>query len=193
MTRRTPDKHWDKAWRDSPYRLRFELGGEEFSNITQPVPRFLQAFDRACTLASAVFPGIDDVTAIVATADEESLHALGAMGFPADEPIAAWTAPYWPDDPETAYFSFRAYRLANSISRDILLWASITQEMPVTPKAFVKVHLVDLDRASELHVYDDRGMDVQAANKDALVPILRQFDAWILDYDRPRIREAFGV
>jgi hypothetical protein len=37
---------WLKPFRLSPFSLRFELGGETFSNDA-PVPRFIQAIERA--------------------------------------------------------------------------------------------------------------------------------------------------
>jgi hypothetical protein len=192
MIRSTLDAHWDKAWRKSPYRLRFELGGEEFSNITQPVPRFLQAFDRSRAIADAVFPEIEKLTAIVAATDDAPFHALSAMGFPTEQSLAAWRAPYWPDDHEVPDFSFRAYQVANTVLRDVLIWASITQEMSVTPKAHARIHLIDQADGVDLLIHDDRGMDVQAAHAESIALLYRRFDAWLLDHDRPRLTALFG-
>jgi Domain of unknown function (DUF3885) len=42
------------------------------------------------------------------------------------------------------------------------------------------------------HRYDDRGLDMIAELKATLAPLYRNFDSWILDYDRNRIDELFG-
>jgi hypothetical protein len=41
-------------------------------------------------------------------------------------------------------------------------------------------------------MYDDRGLDVIASGKDSIRGLYHDFNAWILDYDRPRIDEAFS-
>jgi hypothetical protein len=41
-------------------------------------------------------------------------------------------------------------------------------------------------------MYDDRGLDVIASDKDALRGLYHDFNAWILDHDRARIREIFS-
>jgi len=196
------DATWDAAFRDSPYRLRFELGGETLSNLTRPVPRFLQAFDRARTIADALFPDAGAITAILAGSPEPDVfapqagppfEALHALGFRAPAPCAQWRGPLIPDDPESGVLDWRAIRGVDSIMRDTLLWTSISLEMPLAPKAAVRTYLVDGQRNVMLHVYDDRGMDVQAADPARIAPLYRRFDAWLLDYDRPRMAAAFGA
>lgn len=40
-------------------------------------------------------------------------------------------------------------------------------------------------------MYDDRGLDVIASDKEQLYPIYKMFNHWILDYDRERIDTIF--
>jgi hypothetical protein len=42
-----------------------------------------------------------------------------------------------------------------------------------------------------MHMYDDRGLDVIATNRDALRCLYHEFNPWILDYDRARIDQTF--
>ena len=42
------------------------------------------------------------------------------------------------------------------------------------------------------HLYDDRGADLMAADRELLRPIYERFNSWILDYDRERINETFA-
>ena len=43
-----------------------------------------------------------------------------------------------------------------------------------------------------MQAYDDRGMDITSISKAAVSGLYQPFDAWLLDYDRPRMAEAFG-
>ena len=40
--------------------------------------------------------------------------------------------------------------------------------------------------------YDSRGMDLLGPNTERLGQLYTQFDAWLLDYDRPRMAEMFS-
>lgn len=42
------------------------------------------------------------------------------------------------------------------------------------------------------YLYDDRGLDIVAVNKEKLKSIYEKYNDWILDYDRERINEIFG-
>lgn len=41
------------------------------------------------------------------------------------------------------------------------------------------------------HLYDDRGADLVAADRETLRPAFERFNHWILDYDREAINRAF--
>jgi hypothetical protein len=192
---------------DSPYRLRFELGGEVHENTTAPVPRFIQALERCRAVADAVFASSEQVIAVVGSSPEPardfyaptkaSFAALYAMGLRLS-PMAEWKASLDDvdlddDDEPPPSFLWRAFDITGSpASRDVLLWSSVTYEMPIQPAAPVIPFLADTRRGILLHVYDDRGMDVTATAAEPLLPIYRSFDRWLLDYDRERMRAAFG-
>lgn len=42
-------------------------------------------------------------------------------------------------------------------------------------------------------MYDDRGLDVVAKNKENLQKLYVMFNNWILDYDRKQIDETFKL
>ncbi|MBQ1275444.1 MAG: DUF3885 domain-containing protein [Cellulosilyticum sp.] len=42
------------------------------------------------------------------------------------------------------------------------------------------------------HVYDDRGADLVARDKESLYPIFKKFNNWILDNDREKINRIFA-
>jgi hypothetical protein len=51
-----------------------------------------------------------------------------------------------------------------------------------------------INRSSDiiLHMYDDRGLDLIGRTKDMLGRLYRDFNPWILDYDRARINQTFS-
>jgi len=140
----------------------------------------------------AAFP--DSANDLFAPAGD-GFEALAGAGFTL-EPMSEWQAPMWPDQLEEEDrwpCRWRSYDLAgDTVQRDVLLWCAISREMAITPKAPVSSFLADFDRNILLHVYDDRGMDVTALDREVLLRTYRGRNAWLLDHDRRRMGEAFG-
>lgn len=183
---------WRNPFINSRFRLRFELGGETFANIEQPVPRFARAFDRARELAAATFAPTDACFAVICDWSGTGSDELGALGLLPSEPVAAWSAAPFPDDPDCPVAAWRAIDITHdAVARDTLIWASITAEMPIQPTANALIYLVS--RAPEIcfHVYDDRGLDIVALDATDLNGVRSRYDEWILEYDRRRIASAF--
>ena len=53
------------------------------------------------------------------------------------------------------------------------------------------IYLFDTNRHIIFHLYDDRGLDVAAIDRETLLPLYYKYNSWILDYDRPKIEELF--
>lgn len=200
----TFDATWDSAFRATPYRLRFELGGEDFGCTNAPVPRFIQALTRSRAISDAIFADSSRLWAIVASEADPSndfrapmpdaFAALSSFGL-RGKAIAEWRARLDPNEPEQSEedFIWRAFDVTSDIAtRDVLLWCSLAYEMPIEPNAPVISYLADLERGLLLHVYDDRGMDVSALAASPLLPCYKKFDHWLLDYDRDRMKVAFA-
>lgn len=195
---------WDPRFYPSPFRLRFELGGETFGT-DQPVPRFVQAFGRARQVAREAFEGSKCVFGIAAAWEnshddlfapaDDGFVALQDAGFSL-EPLREWEAPLWPDEPleeDRVRARWRAFDVSDDFAaRDVLMWLQVAHEMRVTPRAPILSYLVDFDRGIILYVYDDRGMDLTAMQPDTLRDLYTARSEWLLDYDRPRMKEAFG-
>ncbi len=195
---------WDAPFRSCPFSLRFELGGEIFGTDV-PVPRFVQAFTRARQITQEVFESSQRLIAIVAwpyvgrdfdAPDGDGFEALREVGF-ACSSIAEWDAPLRPeeeDEEDRAPTLWRAFDLSeDQAAGDVLLWCAISYELAVTPKAPILSYFVDFERGILLHVYDDRGMDVTALDRDQLLTVYHARDEWLLDYDRARMATAFGA
>lgn len=206
MNRPSIEHLWSSLWatRFGPndLRLRFELGGEEFDNTIQQVPRFLQAHRRASTVADALFG--DGCVGVVAwngqlpnpaglgDGVEDGFVALQSTGFQAPL-VSEWQATVFPDPDDEGYvWDFRSYDLGHSkIVRDTLLWHAVASEMPIYPSAPVLTFLLNPSTFVMLHVYDDRGMDVIADDPAKLRGPYSGFADWLLDYDRERMAKMF--
>ena len=194
---------WGVPFRNPRFSLRFELGGEVFGN-DRPVPRFVQAFDRARQVTRDAFEASQGVYAIVASSADPSLDlfapvgdgfvALAASGFTKVH-LSDWRAPWRPEeeDDDQALALWRAFDVtADEVSQDNLLWHAIAYEMAITPVSPIVPYLVDFERGILLHVYDDRGMDLISLNANNLLPIYEKWDAWLLDFDRPRMAQELA-
>lgn len=54
-----------------------------------------------------------------------------------------------------------------------------------------EVYFVNADKKLIFHMYDDRGLDIIATDKETLKPIYAKHNDWLLDYDRERIDKQF--
>lgn len=58
-------------------------------------------------------------------------------------------------------------------------------------QAGCEIYFVNVTRKMIFHLYDDRGCDVIASNKEDLRPLYLTYNDWILDYDRDHIDQLF--
>ena len=193
---------WQSELWASEYSLRFELsqGGAHINMFTS-------GFDRARQLTRAALSS-RNLTGIVA-ANPDPTNVMGAealcwmdgtgfdhieeMGVSTKNPIAEWSGYFWPDDKldeEARPWVHRAVKL-DWEQADILIWNQVAADMGVTPLAAVQSKIVDLEAGLEVFVYDDRGMDVSALTKESLIRLYREYNDWLLDYDRPRMARVF--
>nr|WP_041391694.1 DUF3885 domain-containing protein [Sphingobium sp. SYK-6] len=168
---------------------------------------FTTSYDRARSLARAALSTEEPIAVIAAYPDPKK--GLGAerhgwmsgtgfdhlreLGVPTDDAVATWAGycrPGEEDDDEAEPWIHRAVKLSWD-QADILLWNQVAQDLGVAPRAPVKSKLVDLGRGLSVDAYDDRGMDITALTKATIARLYEQFDEWLLDYDRDRMKEAF--
>jgi hypothetical protein len=120
---------------------------------------------------------------------------LGEMGIPTTPLEATWMGYAYPrqeKDAETRPCEHCAISVTWD-QADILLWSQIAHDLGVVPQAPALSKLVDVERGVTVYAYDDRGMDITALSPDPIVELYTRFDAWLLDYDRARMSEAFAV
>ncbi|MFY0760579.1 DUF3885 domain-containing protein [Metabacillus dongyingensis] len=59
------------------------------------------------------------------------------------------------------------------------------------PRNGIDIYFINVTRKMIYHLYDDRGCDVITSNKEDLLPLYKDLNDWILDYDREQIDEIF--
>ncbi|NMH68185.1 DUF3885 domain-containing protein [Bacillus sp. RO3] len=62
-----------------------------------------------------------------------------------------------------------------------------TQLLKGDQHAGIDIYFVNLTRRMIFHLYDDRGCDIIASDKEDLRAVYNEFNDWILDYDREQI------
>lgn len=193
----------DSLFHEASYALRFDLGGELHS---APL-RLLRAMDRAREVATTVFAQSRHLTAIVRYYDGErrssraasSFKALAEIGFQGEfskpERVLLNDVEYIAEFGEDLCTYWSSAEIGQSREqRDALLWACVTRELEISPKAkgLDRIYIVDFQLGIVLNVYDDRGMDLAALDPDKLRPVYLTFNEWLLDHDHERMSETFS-
>lgn len=55
-----------------------------------------------------------------------------------------------------------------------------------------EVYFINIDKKLIFNMYDDRGFDIIATDKETIRPIYEKYNNWILDYDREKIDKLFA-
>lgn len=192
----------DGLFYEADYSLRFELGGD----LPMAPPRFLQGMDRARAVSQALFAGSSTLCAVVShyagerrtrqsfTAFQQLRRIGFANPFSAAEQVRQNDAEHIAEHGEDlCRYWYMADFENEPRSVAALLWASVSREMEITPSpiGLDKIHITDFENGLVLTAYDDRGMDVAARDPKPLSPLYDHYGAWLLDYDRPAMDQAF--
>ena len=76
---------------------------------------------------------------------------------------------------------------------NLLVWISYQDffGLKLNPRIGEEVYFLNLSRNLIFHMYDDRGLDIIASDKNTLKPIYDKYNKWILNYDREKIDMVF--
>ena len=181
-----------------PIGLRFDLGGGTTS------PREMDSVvERATALYEASFGS--ENTSIVVAQDWMGAEAPAA-GLPHLAPLFAFTEREKvglqgpdgqtevndPEEPESAPHTLTWARQPARAFRYELVFQGIANADHARPPAISsRVYFINPASNTILHMYDDRGLDVIARDRDALSSMYHQFNGWLLGYDRARMEEMF--
>ncbi len=175
--------------------LRFELEGDAKNG---PI-RLLHAMDRARVIADEIFASSTTLTAVVShyggkkrtRRDVVVFEDLSEVGFH-NSFEGPDCVPENDEDHISAFGEdlYRYWYAADfSKSREAitaLLWAAFAKERAISPKVrrLDNIYIADFTRRIVIHPYDDRGLDVVAAEHEVLTPLYERLGDWLLPYDR---------
>lgn len=81
---------------------------------------------------------------------------------------------------------------SQQIKLEELVEAIANRTLGLEPTVDGDIYLLNITSKTIFHLYDDRGLDILSENKETLKFIYEQYNDWILDFDRERIKEIFG-
>ena len=101
-------------------------------------------------------------------------------------------ATYEDDEEEYPYDRYIIKTSRDSIDADKLISEIVESELKGKSSLSNSVFLVNKNSGILYFLYDDRGLDIAANDKQKLKGIYIKFNDWILDYDRERIDKIFS-
>jgi hypothetical protein len=168
-----------------PVGIRFDIGLEQVSRATK-LHEFIFSGVEDCLLVSQDWSsdGIDICA-------ERMTPLFSTPGvFPSAPPSQFQTVEVLPFE-QTPYRLTWARLPMNGFKVDQMLQAVANRERGGIPSIGSGVYIID-DRAKLImHMYDDRGLDVIAANASTLVPLYERFADWILGDQRRKLDLRF--
>ena len=163
--------------------------------MNQPIRRFLQAHQRANSIAETVFGNATDVHAFTKSWGDSKGPASDFSGLKFVLPKIgrgdfAQLTQSDVDEDEREFWHVAP--ISDALQIRELLWLDIAREMPVEPASYGhNTWLVDFEHEIILNAYDDRGLDVISTKKAMLQPLYEKFSDWLLDYDRNKMDAVF--
>ncbi|WP_341347101.1 DUF3885 domain-containing protein [Paenibacillus sp. FSL H3-0469] len=189
---------------NAPFGIRFEAGGEV--NVMEK--RVQQIKYRAVTLYNAVNHENDDIYLVIFMDsweehpvdyfEKDVLKIFESFIIGTDSrQINKKEQEYRYNDPDeqdnTVTIRYWVKLKSKELNIDNLLYAVANRAIGNDVNGIVgDLFLVNETRKSIFYLYDDRGLDIVAENKEILRPIYEQYNDWILDFDRERIKKMFG-
>jgi hypothetical protein len=188
---------------NSPVGIRFEIGGDENiylngvrseKHIVNPA-YISAAFDRVKAIYTSL-PYKPNILRIDGYPDESSVQKViqriceaGNMPLPHEQVVKPFQ---WDEDDDTVSQLQLYWDLERILfTPDRLLQEIIKTDIGGYNGFASNVYFADTHNYILFYLYDDRGADLIAADKEFLRPIYEKFNSWILDYDREKIDAIF--
>ena len=172
-----------------PIGIRFEIGGKQeiYLENGDANPEYISAaFARAKNIYDSIFtPNILRIDVFT-----ENKDFLNELGMPSPLEVIH---DYITEDDDIYYVEHLYWDLSlQHIDINHLLLEIIKADIGGFNELASTVFLLDTENIAMYHLYDDRGLDVVAKDKEYLMPLYQKFNEWIFDYDRKSIDNTFN-
>lgn len=94
-------------------------------------------------------------------------------------------------DPRNNMYRYWTKCRVEDLKYNQLIKAICNHDVGIKPMIYHRVYFINISKKTIFHIYDDRGCDVISASREELMDIYKEFNGWILDYDRARINNVF--
>lgn len=165
-----------------PVGIRFEIGIEQVSRAAK---MYESAFANAqeCVLVSTDWTEGTEMSG-------RSTPLFETSGIFPNEPMQFQAAEVFPFD-EAKYLLTWTRLSPLAYDAALMFQAIANREQLGEPSVNSRVFVIEPRSKIIMHMYDDRGLDVIAAEIDTLRPMFESFNDWILDNQRHRIEFRF--
>lgn len=185
----------------APIGIRFEIGGEADIYIKKGIfrkeitnPEYLQeAYHRARTIFNILPKPFTilriDLHSIGKELEKELKVIRDSCHLP--EPTERMVQQFTLEGDEYCITSLYWDLMSTTLSIDQLLKEIIYADIGGHNFFASAVYLMNPNDKVLFHLYDDRGLDIVAQDKETLRPCYQQYAQWLLDYDREKMQKVF--
>jgi hypothetical protein len=173
-----------------PLGLRFELGLEPFRERAPKLYEAVFAPEDLCVIISQDWP-----ENISASARQRYFRVFSLPGaFDLEHPVGLQSLEVTTlEAGEQETFTLQWGQLpARGFQYRSVLEGIANADHAQTPSVLGRVYFLNPATAMIVHMYDDRGLDMIAATRAALMPVYRTFNEWVLGSDRERIAKVLS-
>jgi Domain of unknown function (DUF3885) len=190
------------SWKNA---IRFELGIEELRDYEADSLYLAEVYKRALILFDSVHQSNDEIFVVANISDYgdgiTSRHKLNVfLKYVKQKNILNklnhTTIPYvYPEDDDEGDCKTHRFILKCKVSEikyPSMIKAICNQDMGVKPSIHHEIFFINISKETIFMIYDDRGCDILASSRESLYHIYKEYNEWILDYDRKEIDSIFS-
>jgi uncharacterized protein DUF3885 len=168
--------------------IRFELGLEAFRERAPKLYEVVFAPEDTCVIISQTWPENTSLP-------QRYFRVFSLPGaFDAKHPLELQSLEITTEEEgEQETFSLQWAQLpARSFQYGSVLEGIANADHAQSPSVSGDVYFLNPAAEVIVHMYDDRGLDMIAASREALIPIYLTFNDWVLDDNREQIAKALS-
>jgi uncharacterized protein DUF3885 len=173
-----------------PVGIRFELGLEAFHERAPKLYEAVFAPEDTCVIIAQDWP--ENISPVARQRYFRVFSLPGA--FDSKHPLELQSLEIATEEEgEHETFSLQWARLpARTFQYGYVLEGIANADHAKSPSILGRVYFLNPATEMIMHMYDDRGLDIIAASREALIPIYRTFNDWVLDSARARIAKSLS-
>ncbi len=175
-----------------PCAIRFELGQADARSRVVALYEAIFLPSDACVVASLRFIFADGSKE--QADDLFTFSAKHGAGLGQNIQREEWWSETGPSGSDKGTFVLEwVVQPARSFDYAQIVQGIANSERGLEPRLNARVYFLAPEKGVLFHMYDDRGLDIAAAEPSILIPLYKSFTGWILDHDRSRIDRTFST